>query len=443
MTAQESGPDPYTPSSGNTGYSVDHYDLDLEYDVDRNGLRGTATIAATADAGEPLSRFALDLVGLRVSKVTVDGGAVARVTHSGGKLRITLRRAVPAGASFTVVVRYTGSPRPVRSPWGELGWEELEDGVIVASQPNGSGSWFPCNDVPSDKATYRTSVTTASSYSVVAQGELVSRVPKSSTTTWVFDQREPTASYLATLQIGHYERLSIAAGTVPMVAHLPGDLVTAFRHDFADQARMVQVFEERFGPYPFGSYGIVVTDDELEIPLEAQGMSIFGRNHVDGVGGSERLVAHELAHQWFGNSVTAARWQDIWLHEGFACYAEWIWSEASGGPSADACARSHHRSLAQAPRDLLLADPGPELMFDDRVYKRGAITLHAVRVLLGDVVFFRLLHEWTRRFRHGSVRTADFQALAAEVAGSALAASLDDIFARWLFETDLPSFPKR
>ena len=109
---------------------------------------------------------------------------------------------------------------------------------------------------------------------------------------------------------------------------------------------MMKLFVKLFGPYPLANgYTVVVTDDDLEIPLEAQGISIFGANHCDGERSAERLIAHELAHQWFGNSVTARRWRDIWLHEGFACYAEWLWSEESGGRSADELARHYHHRL--------------------------------------------------------------------------------------------------
>ena len=155
---------------------------------------------------------------------------------------------------------------------------------------------------------------------------------------------------------------------------------------------MMQLFESAFGPYPQDACTLVVTPDELEIPLEAQGMAVFGANHLDLA--SERLVAHELAHQWFGNSVGVARWQDIWLNEGFACYAEWMWSEASGRQTVHEKAARHHARLVVLAQDLVLADPGPELMFDDRVYKRGALTLYALRRRMGESAFAALLREW-------------------------------------------------
>jgi len=197
----------------------------------------------------------------------------------------------------------------------------------------------------------------------------------------------------------------------------------------------MELFVELFGPYPLASgYTVVVTDDPLEMPLEAQGISIFGANHCDGTQASEWLIAHELAHQWFGNSVTARWWRDIWLHEGFACYAEWLWSEHSGGPSADQLARCHHEQLREKPQDLLLADPGPRRMFDDRVYKRGALTLHALRGRLGDDKFFALLKDWTTRHRHGTVVTDDLTGLAANYSGE----SLRPLWDMWLYSTAVP-----
>jgi aminopeptidase N len=275
---------------------------------------------------------------------------------------------------------------------------------------------------------------------VVANGRLVSRRTKASRTSWVFDQAAPMATYLATVQIGRYEVLELATSPVTMRAVLPAAEMREFRSDFGRQQDMMRLFSRLFGPYPFVGYTVVVTDDPLEIPLEAQGISVFGSNHVDGRRGAERLVAHELAHQWFGNSLTPASWQHIWLNEGFACYAEWLWSEASGGLSASQQVSRAFNRLRGLGQDLVLSDPGPDLMFDDRLYKRGAITLHVLRQLLGDDAFFELLRTWTRRYRHGSVTTDAFVTLAAEAGSDGDA--VRELFAAWLDSPELPALPR-
>ncbi|RJQ73728.1 M1 family peptidase [Pseudonocardiaceae bacterium YIM PH 21723] len=429
--------DSYLPEHGNGGYHVKHYDLEIDYRVATNRLAGKAGLKAVAD--QALVRFSLDLgSGFRVERVTVNGKAV-RYAHRLQKLQVTPAKPLPAGERFTVDVRYTGTPQPVRSRWwGEIGWEQLEDGAMVASQPIGAPSWFPCNDHIANKATYRMSVTTASPYAVLATGQFVSARTKASTTTWVYDQKVPTPTYLAGVQIGQYDLVELMGGTVPQRAGVPQQLVTCFRHDFGRQPDMMDVFIRSFGPYPHPSYTVVVVDEELEIPIEAQGLSVFGANHVDGLRTAENLVAHELAHQWFGNSLTIADWRHIWLHEGFATYAEWLWSESSGGVPAFVLAGRAHLALSRQPRDIRVADPGVRRMFDDRVYQRGALTLHALRATLGDHAFFALLHEWTTTNRHGLVTTEDFTAMAARHSKH----PLDGLFAAWLYSPALPALPK-
>jgi aminopeptidase N len=364
--------DPYIPANGNFGYRVSRYELDLEYKVNINRLSGTATITAATLAS--LKTFTLDLSdALTVSKVSVNGHRPQSFNHSHGKLSVTLSTALPAGAAMSITVRYAGTPRPLRTVWGEVGFEELTNGALVAGQPNGAASWFPCDDHPSSKASYRIVISTENPYRAVANGELVSKRTRAAMTAWTYEQAEPTSTYLITLQIGDYETHRLTKTPVPMNAVLPHRLKHDFEYDFGRQPQMMKLFVSLFGPYPLSTgYTVVVTDDDLEIPLEAQGISIFGANHCDGERTAERLIAHELAHQWFGNSVTARRWRDIWLHEGFACYAEWLWSEDAGDRSADDWARHYHHKLAGSRHDLLLSDPGPRDMFDDRVYKRGA-----------------------------------------------------------------------
>jgi aminopeptidase len=426
--------DPYLPESGNGGYEVTHYELDLTYRMSSNLLLGRARLSAIAT--ESLSRLSLDLAGLRVAKVAVNGRRAQRFVTRGRKLHIWPDKPVPGGATVTTDVQYSGNPRPVRGLWGEVGWEELTDGALVASQPNGAPSWFPCNDHPSNKASYRITLTTDSPYRVVANGVLVSRTVRGSQTTWVYDQREPMATYLASVQIGQYELVEIAKKPVPLFAALSHRRRGRFDERFSRQPAMMSAFGKLFGSFPFPQYTVVVTDDDLEIPIEAQAMSIFGADILDD-DGAERLIAHELAHQWFGNSLTLQSWQHIWLHEGFACYAEWLWSEQSGGASADRLAARHRGRLADLPQDLVIADPGADRMFDDRLYKRGALTLHALRTTVGDDTFFTLLRAWAAAHRHGTVNTEQFITHAEQHAGQ----SLQNLFTAWLYEPTLPKLP--
>ncbi len=338
--------DDYVPGHGDLCYDVCHYDLSLEYRVETNALLAKATLSAVALTAT--DRVVLDLEGLRVSKVLLDG-ALVRFTHRAGRLVVKTGTRLRAGQEFRVQVAYQGTPLPVHGIDGEAGWEELSDGVIVASQPHGAPSWFPCNDRPSNKASYRIKVAAESAYHVTANGSLVDHRRGASRTTWVFDQAEPMASYLASVQIGRYSEQVLATAPTRVIAVRSAATASRAALALARQPEMMLVYSQLFGRYPFAHYTVVVTDDALEIPLEAQGMAAFGSNHARTDWDAERLVAHELAHQWFGNSLTLGVWRDIWLHEGFACYAEWLWSERSGAFRAAPCRAALAPALAPAP----------------------------------------------------------------------------------------------
>ncbi|MFI9778324.1 M1 family metallopeptidase [Streptomyces sp. NPDC051956] len=438
VSGQTAASEPYFPGHGDPRYRVHRYELSLDYRPGPNRLAGHARISAIVGRA-PLTEFHLNLEAFRLGKVLVDGRP-PRYTHRGGKLRIRPVKPLRAGAAFTVEVHWSGNPKPVNSPWGGLGWEELSDGALVASQPVGAPSWFPCNDRPDDKAAYQISLTVPSPYTVVVGGRLLTRTTKSSTTTWVYEQQAPTPSYLVGLSIGMYQTVLLGEpglGGVPQSAYVPVRLLSQFSRDFARQPEMMRLFEGLFGPYPFGEYAVVVADEDFDVPVEAQGLSLFGANHVDGARGWERLVAHELAHQWFGNSLTIADWRDIWLNEGFAKYAEWLWSERSGGRSTQELAAAAHRELSVLPQDLLLADPGRKSLFDDQVYERGGLTVHAIRCALGDEPFFRMVRDWVSAHRHGVVTTEAFTAHVTRYA----AAPVGDLLTAWLRRRPLPPLP--
>jgi aminopeptidase N len=438
-TGPEGTADPYVPGHGDLRYAVTDYDLHLDYGIATNHLSSRTTLAVRLLTATDV--IELDLSSnLKVLGLVARGGAdlkVKRHSHRGSKLTVRFAETVPADTTLTLTIATKGNPRPMRGPDGLAGWEELEDGVIVASQPHGAPSWFPCNDRAADKATYRFTITCDTAYAVIANGCLTGKRKVGQRTAWTYVQDEPMAPYLATLQIGRYEVRDLATGTTAIPVRLAGPpaLRAQLAKAFADQVQMVEAMQEWFGPYPFAAgYTAVVTADDLEIPLESQTLSTFGANLANRTWEAQRLIAHELAHQWWGNSVTAAHWHDIWLHEGFACYAEWLWSPLAGLESTDARARHHWTRLAALPQDLVLTAPGARDMFDDRVYKRGALTLHALRLEVGDDTFFAILREWGAGHRHGVVSTTDFERLVADVAGR----PLTSVFDAWLRSPQLP-----
>lgn len=427
------GHDPYAPESGDASYGVESYDLTLDYRVRTNRLEGTAILSAVV-AAEAVSSIAIDLVGLRASRVRVDGDRRTAFSQGPRTLRVKLPRRLSAGERFSVEIVYAGAPAPRRSRWGSIGWEELDDGALVASQPTGAPTWFPCNDRPDDRGRMRIALTADAGYLPVATGRPLSLTRTGGRVTAVSETSVPVATYLAAAHVGRYETRTLAGDPRVRVVS-PPSLRERVDRAFADVPDMLALFEDAFGPYPQEDCTLVVTPDELEIPLEAQGMAVFGVNHL--VAAEQRLIAHELSHQWFGNSVGIGRWRDIWLNEGFACYSEWMWFERSGRASIAQKAAKHHARLRALPQDLVLSDPGPDLMFDDRVYKRGALTLYALRCAIGETDFARLLARWTAEYRHRIATPTDFRALAADIGGDAVI----PLLAAWLDGPTLPPLP--
>jgi aminopeptidase N len=423
--------DPYFPGQGNGGYDAGHYDLSLDYDPSSARLIGVAGI--TARATQALSRFNLDLVStLAVRSVTVDGRPAA-FTQSGSELVVTPARSLPSGRGFSVVVRYDGKATHVIDPDGSLdGWIKTSDGVFNANEPQGAMTWYPGNHHMTDKATYRFTVTVPSTRVAVANGDLVAKWSKGERTTSVWDSREPMASYLATVSIGKFEFADARIGGYRVTTAVDPKLAGDAKGFPERHPPVLDYFSSIFGPYPFSSTGGIVDHaPEVGYALETQTRPIYPRVP------SESLLAHELAHQWFGNSVTPTLWRDIWLNEGFATYAEWLWADKLGTRTVQA---SFDAAYATAAEDEFWqsppADPGgPENLFHDPVYDRGAMTLHVLRREVGDAAFFAILRAWASDYKYGNADTAAFIALSERVSGR----QLDTLFEAWLFKPGKPA----
>src|SRR3954452_5570725 len=431
------GGDPYFPAAGNGGYDVAHYGLGLTYDPATGRLDGTAVITLTATSD--LDSFSLDLRNLQASSVVVDTRTatftqVAATGGVGGELVVTPRQRLRAGSTHVVTVVYGGVPgQPTDQTDALYGWVSYPDGAFVANEPEGASTWYPVNDVPTDKATYDFTITVPQGLTAIANGEPVGRpVTAGGRTTYVWHAKDPMASYLSTASIGNYTA-STQTGPhgLPILNYVDQDLKPKAADGLALQPQMIQFFEGVFGPYPFSSFGAIVDDDDdAGYALENQTRPIYAGAP------DEITVAHELAHQWVGDSVTPEQWKDIWLNEGFATYAEWLWGESRGQTTVQAQFDRVMKAKATDPFwQVLPGDPGAPDLFDAATYDRGGATLVALRTTIGDRPFATLLRTWTTQNRGGNVTTADFIALAEQVSGQ----QLDDFFDTWLYTKGKPA----
>ncbi len=432
--------DPYYPLLGNGGYDVLHYTLDLSPDVAANTLSATAAIEARAT--RDLGAFNLDFQGFTLHSVMVDSIAAAfqRTRH---ELTITPSTPIRAGETFTTTLAYAGSPVPIRSQAVPIsvGWNRYPGGSYVANEPEGAATWYPVNDHPRDKATYTFRITVPKPYVAAANGVLRNTIDHGATQTYVWETLHPVASYLTTVDIGTFVmRSETGPHRLPIRNFYPPDLAPVATKVFAHTGAMIAYFSKLFGPYPFETYGVVVPNVDWGNALETQTLSTFGRDLVRQAAtkGDETTVAHELVHQWFGDSVTVTNWKDVWLNEGFATYGEWLWLEHTKGAA-------RLRSVVSSTyADMAGSDfpppgnPPPDDLFNASVYMRGALTLEALRLRVGDAVFFRILRTYAERYRDGNASTANFTALAAEVSKH----DLTNFFDAWLYSTRLPAIPE-
>ncbi|GGX80025.1 peptidase [Streptomyces minutiscleroticus] len=425
--------DSYFPQLGNGGFDARHYDLDIAYDPVSGRLDGRTTI--TARAIQDLSSFDLDLQQLKVKGVEVNGRH-APFTHDGDELRITPHGSLAGNRTFTVTVTYGGLPHPLSGPivGSDYGWLKTDDGVFVACEPNAASTWFPSSDHVSDKATYDIRIRAPKGLSAVSNGRLLSTYDEGDSTYTHWRESRPMATYLTTVTIGKFDvRSGRTPGGVPIHVAIDPKLAGSNSVDvYAVTAAATDYWSQVFGPYPFEETGAIVDDmPAAGFSLEAQSKPIYSAVR------NETTIVHELAHQWFGDSVSVKRWKDIWLNEGFATYAQWLWAEHQGTRTAHDSFRAAYdaRPADNAFWQTEVADPQRDSMFASAVYQRGAMTLQALRERIGDTAFFRLLPTWAELHRYGNADTADFIQLAEEISGQ----PLDDLFRTWLSTRGKPN----
>ena len=429
--------DPYYPNLGNGGYDVQNYTITMDVDPSTNKVTASTTI--TANTTEFLSSFNLDFHGLEVDSVTVDE-VDADYSRNGDELTITPAAPLEANKPFTTVVQYHGSPETITSAGlSGMGWSHGESGVInVWGEPDAASTWFPSDNHPRDKATYRFEITVPDPWMVAASGTLKETNQNDGRTTYVWEMDKPLATYLASISIDQYELVTQKGPDGVMIRnYFPKDLPDTYRSQFGIVPEMIDFFNGYFGPYPFSEYGVVIAGKDglcgdVQIALEAQTMSIHCP--VDSMT-SEMTISHELAHQWFGDSVSLENWKDIWLKEGFATYASWLW-QAQGDPTVLKRIASYN-SKTFFDSDYSVAEPSREELYSNESYNGGALVLYALQHELGDETFFKILQTYSERYQYGNAGTDEFIAVAEEVSGK----DLKSFFDAWLFSPELPDLP--
>ncbi|GAA2663355.1 MULTISPECIES: M1 family metallopeptidase [Actinosynnema] len=428
--------DPYFPKAGNGGYDVSHYDIRLNYEPAGDRLSGTTTILARTT--EELSAFNLDFL-LDVSSVRVNNRVAAHSGTPDGELTVVPGGVLPAGAELTIVVAYSDVPSR-HAVDGFTGWKRTPDGALAIDQPDIAPWWFPSNNHPRDKATFDVSVAVPDGVEVLSNGLFQGTVKQiNGWTRWRWRELEPQATYLAFVAIGQFEvRQSVApSGQASVTAYSErlGADGPAARASVERTPEVVEFLEGSFGPYPFTGVGGVVAPG-IGFALENQTRPTYDGGFFRR-GSNTYVVAHEIAHQWFGDSVSVRGWRDIWLNEGFASYAEFLWSEHTGeGTAAENAEYLYGLHPAGDPFwTVLPGEPGAGAIFDGAVYDRGAMAVHAVRTAVGYEAFFAVLKRWTAQERFGDATIEDFQALAESVSG----VDLDEVLRVWLFTPEKPA----
>lgn len=420
------------PDVGDPGVDALHYDLTLTWDPETQKLDGfeKLTFRATADADE----FRLDLGDpLTVGAVTIAGDDTD-FEHEGKDLVVA--HPVTANDEYTVFIHYSGTPQPVDAPvhrrdFSATGWTVTPDGgAWTMQEPYGAFTWYAVNDQPSDKALYDITVRVPPPMVGVANGVLRSQrvVDGLSVSRWRLN--EPASSYLVTVAVGHFEETTDESESgMPISYWTPPDRSDLLRR-LDDAPAGLAWLEERLGPYPYDSLGFLIVQGMSG--METQTMITLGDNPY---ATSPEVLVHEMAHHWYGDTVSPVDWRDMWMNEGMATFLQGVWMSENGGPPIDelfadwASGDAEMRAEAGPP-----ADYKADYFGDGNVYYIPAVMWNELRKDLGDEEFWRLVRAWPEANENGNASYDDITAWWSEESGE----DLTGFFDTWLLSEDTP-----
>ncbi|MEV4230939.1 M1 family metallopeptidase [Streptomyces bobili] len=434
------------PNLGNPGYDVASYDLALTYSgSNTEPLQAVTTIDGwTTDT---LERINLDFAHGDVQSVQVDGEAAGFAT-AGEDLVITPADPLPRGDWMRVTVRHTSDPVSAKGRDG--GWVRTADGLAMANQADAAHLVFPCNDHPSDKAMFTVRVTAPNGYTAVANGLPTDVDRAGRATTWTYRTLHPMATELAQVSIGRSAVLHREGPHgLPLRDVVPAKDREALEPWLEKTPDQIAWMESKVGPYPFETYGVLVADTVTGFELETQTLSLFEKGLFTEPAYPkwyvESIMVHELAHQWFGNSVSPRTWSDLWLNEGHATWYEALYAQEKKDDrtlearmKAAYGASDRWRTAGGPPGAPKPPAPGQKIgIFRANVYDGAALVLFALREEIGVEAFDRLERTWLTDHRDGTAGTADFVRLAGQVSGR----DLGSFFQHWLYDEKTPPMP--
>ncbi|HEY5949793.1 MAG TPA: M1 family aminopeptidase [Kofleriaceae bacterium] len=421
---------------------IQHIALVLDVDPTKRSVTGTATLRAMVIA--PNTKVVeLDAVELMIEKVSA-GGKPAAFRYDGKRLRVELPTPLAAGAELTLAVDYKGAPRRGLYFVGpDEGYPDKPVQVWTQGQDEDSRYWFPCFDAPSEKATSEVKVSVPASMFALSNGTLVSDKTSGGKRTLHWRLDVPHSCYLVTLAVGDFGTVETKWRDTPVIYYVQRGLEEAAERTLARTPQMLELFSQRFGvPYPYPRYAQVFVADFIFGGMENTSATtltdtvlIDERASIDY--DIDSLVAHELAHQWFGDLVTCRDWGEGWLNEGFATYAEYIWREHHEGRDAadlelEEWADSYFGEDASRYRRTIATKlyDEPIDIFDHHLYEKGGRVLHMLRGVLGDDAFYKTLAHYLGKHRHGLVESRDLARAVEDATGKVV----DWFFSQWVID---------